>query len=45
MKFSKNVFFNFDQVDHIYFTIELYDDLRTGRDDLADRDLENEHDF
>ena len=43
--FKKRFFFNFDQVDHIYFTIELYDDLRTGRDDLADRELENEHDF
>ena len=25
-------------------TIQLYDDLRTGRDDLADRDLDHEHD-
>ena len=38
-------FFIFNPENHIYFTIQLHDDLRTGRDDLADRDLDHEHDF
>ena len=37
-------FFIFNPENHIYFTIQLYDDLRTGRDDLADRDPDHEHD-